>query len=101
VKKEMKKFILLYIGSVNPDQEMKDGWSKWFGVLGNRVVDSGNPFGKGKEISKDDSKELDFSDEAIAGYTIVNAESLEEIEELVSNNCPMVTNVRIYEALAM
>lgn len=97
----MKKFVLLYVGAVEPTQDVMDGWTKWFTALGKRVVDSGNPFGSGKEITKHGSKELATDADAIAGYTIVNAESAEEIEKLVAAECPMVSSVRIYEALPM
>ena len=96
----MKKFILLYVGSVQPSQEVMDGWIKWFELLGDRVVDSGNPFGEGKEISKTGSKTLPQDNEAIAGYTIINAQSMEEVEKL-AKDCPIVTSVRVYEALPM
>lgn len=97
----MKKFILLYVGAVEPTQDVMDGWTKWFQALGNRVVDSGNPFGPGKEITKNGTKALPFDSNAIAGYTIINAESAEEVEELIAKECPMVTSVRVYEALPM
>ncbi len=97
----MKKFVLLYVGSVEPSQDVMDGWTKWFNALGNRVVDSGNPFGSGKEVTKDGIKELASDESAIAGYTIINAENAEEVEKLVAKECPMVSSVRIYEALPM
>ncbi|CAN5174865.1 hypothetical protein BH09PAT1_BH09PAT1_7330 [soil metagenome] len=96
----MKKFILLYCGSVEPTKDTMEGWTKWFGVLGNRVVDSGNPFGEGKEYSKDGIKALPQGVDALSGYTLINAESMEEVENLVKE-CPIVTSVRIYEALPM
>ncbi|HSW88772.1 MAG TPA: hypothetical protein VLG12_06440 [Candidatus Saccharimonadales bacterium] len=96
----MKKFVLLYVGSVEPTQEVMEGWQKWFGVLGNRVVDSGNPFGAGREITKTGTHDLAQDEKAISGYTIINAESMEEVENL-SKECPIVTSVKIYEAMAM
>jgi hypothetical protein len=96
----MKKFILLYVGSVEPTKDTMDGWTKWFGVLGNRVVDSGNPFGEGKEITKSGTNTLPQGPEAISGYTIINAENIEEVEKL-AKDCPIVTGVRVYEALPM
>jgi hypothetical protein len=96
----MKKFVLLYVGSVKPTQDVMDGWTKWFGVLGKRVVDSGNPFGEGKEITKSGTNTLQLGPEAISGYTIINAESIEEVKEL-ARECPIVTSIRVYEALPM
>jgi len=96
----MKKFVLLYVGAAEPTQELMEGWTKWFEVLGDRVVDSGNPFGPGKELTKNGTKDLPQNEHAIAGYTIINAESLEEVEKL-AKDCPIVTSVKIYEALPM
>jgi hypothetical protein len=96
----MKKFVLLYVGSVEPTQDTMDGWTKWFGILGNRVVDSGNPFGEGKEVTKSATNALPKGTEAISGYTIINAESIEEVENL-AKDCPIITSLRVYEALPM
>lgn len=96
----MKKFVLLYVGMWEHTPEVMGGWTKWFEVLGSRVVDSGNPFGPGKEITKTDTKVLPQDEHAIVGYTIINAESLEEVEKLVEK-CPIITSVKIYEAMAM
>jgi hypothetical protein len=96
----MKKFVLLYVGAVKPTPDMMNGWNEWFKVLGDRVVDSGNPFGPGKEVAKSGAKNLPMDEQAIAGYTIINATSIEEVEKLVEQ-CPIVTSVRIYEAMPM
>lgn len=96
----MKKFVLLYVGSSEPTTEIMNGWTKWFEVLGDRVVDSGNPFGPGKEYTKTNTKDLPIGETAIAGYTIINAQSIEEVEKLVKD-CPIVTSVKIYEAMPM
>ncbi len=81
--------------------EVMGKWSKWFEVLGDRVVDSGNPFGPGKEIfESNEVKELPQDKEAIVGYTIINATSIEEVEELLKK-CPIITSVKVYEAMAM
>lgn len=96
----MKKFILLYIGAAEPTQDTMNSWTKWFEVLGDRVVDSGNPFGPGKEFTKTDTKDLPRDEHAIAGYTIINAKNIEEVEQL-AKDCPIITSVKIYEALPM
>lgn len=96
----MKKFILLYVGVSEHSSEVMDSWNKWFQVLGERVVDSGNPFGPGKEVTKTGSKDLPQDDKAIAGYTIINAESIEEVEKLMKD-CPIITSVKIFEAMPM
>ncbi len=96
----MKKFVLLYVGMWEYKPEVMDGWTKWFQVLGDRVVDSGNPFGPGKEVTKSGSKSLPQDKDAIVGYTIIKGESLEEVAELCKQ-CPVITSVKVYEAMPM
>jgi hypothetical protein len=96
----MKKFVLLYIGSRRqPTPDMMEKWTKWFGALGERIVDSGNPLGPGKEITQSGTEALPQSSEEILGYSIINAESVEEVEKL-RKDCP-ADNLRVYEALPM
>jgi len=95
----MKKFVLLYIGTPNkPTPEGMEKIKKWFEILGDRIVDSGNPLMPGKEITKSGTKELPQSNEAVVGYSIINAESVEEIEK-ISKDCP--TDIRVFETLPM
>ena len=80
--------------------DVMDGWKKWFEVLGNRVVDSGNPFGPGKEVTKTGVKDLPQNMDATVGYTIINAENINEVEKLLKQ-CPMINCVRVYETMPM
>lgn len=96
----MKKFMLLYVGTQEPTDDVMKGWMAWFEVLGDRVVDSGNPFGPGKEVTKSGSKDLPLGDSAIAGYTIINAGSSDEVEKLLKE-CPIKSSVQVYEAMPM
>lgn len=95
----MKKFVLLYLGTRNkPTPEGMEAIKKWFEILGERIVDSGNPLAPGKEIAQSETTSLPQDNEEIIGYSIVNAENVEEIEKL-SKDCP--TKLRVYEALPM
>ncbi len=96
----MKKFILLYVGMWQHSPEVMSGWTKWFQVLGDRVVDSGNPFGPGREVTTSGSVSLPQDKDAIVGYTIIKAENMEEVEKLLKE-CPIITSVKIYEAMPM
>jgi hypothetical protein len=98
----MKKFVFLYYGHwpENATQEMKDAWSNWFATIGDKLVDGGNPFGPGREITHTGTKELPHGKEAIAGYSILNAENMEEAEK-IAKDCPIITSVRVYEAASM
>ncbi len=96
----MKKFVFLYYGFEPPTQEIKDAWSNWFGSIGDKMVDSGNPFGPGREITHTGTKELPHDKGATVGYSIINAESIDEAEE-IAKGCPIITSVRVYEAMSM
>jgi hypothetical protein len=95
----MKKFVFLYYGFKEPTPEGMDAWNKWFASVGDKVVDSGNPFGSGKEITKTGSKPLSQDENSTTGYSIFNAETIEEAEK-IAQGCP-ATTIRVYEALPM
>ena len=98
----MKKFMFLYVGAwpETPTQEIKDAWSKWFASIGDKLVDGGNPFGPGREITHTGIKELSQGREAITGYSIINADNIEDAEK-IAKDCPIITGVQVYEAMSM
>lgn len=96
----MKKFVFLYYGFEPPTEEIKNAWRSWFASIGDKLVDSGNPFGAGRDISPTGTKELPLGAESVAGYTIINADSMDEAED-IAKGCPMITGVRVYEAVSM
>jgi len=96
----MKKFVFLYYGMWIQTQEMKDAWGKWFASIADKLVDSGNPFGPGIEVSHTGVNQLSQDQEAIVGYSIINAASMDEAEK-IAEDCPVITSVRVYEAVSM
>jgi hypothetical protein len=64
------------------------------------MVDSGSPFGPGREITHTGTKELSHDLGAITGYLIINADSIDEAEK-IAQDCPIITSVRVYEAMSM
>jgi hypothetical protein len=97
----LSKFVFLYKGLwPDPTPEITDAWSSWFAEIGESIVDSGNPFGSGREVSDNGSTDLPPGPQSITGYTIVNANDIDEAEKLLAN-CPIVTSVMVYEAKAM
>lgn len=96
----MKKFVFLAVGYETPSKEIMDSWMKWFGEIKEHIVDSGNPFGPGKEITSNGVTELPHDKEAITGYTIINAESMDEAVK-IAEGCPIITSMRVYEAMSM
>ena len=97
----MNKFLVLTFGFTPPTEEVKQAWGKWFSAVQPRLVDPGNPFGRGVELTKTSRTELSLdSPSPLVGYCILNAESLDEAESLVAE-MPIIDSVRIYEAHSM
>lgn len=96
----MKKFMLLSVGFVPPTPEIGKAWGKWFESIADKIVDGGSPLGSGREITRDGTKELPLGQDSITGYTLINAESLDEAEE-IAKACPIITGMRVYEAGSM
>ena len=96
----MKKFVFLYFGFEPLTEEIQEAWGKWFASIGDKMVDSGNPFAAGREITHTGSNELPLGMESITGYSIINAANIEEAEE-IAQSCPIVTSIRVYETMSM
>jgi hypothetical protein len=96
----MKKFVFLFHGAWEMNQPQMDAWGAWFAEIGESIVDSGNPFGPGREVTPNGRRDLPVDDGATTGYTIVNAASMADAEKLLEN-CPIRTSVEIYEAMKM
>jgi hypothetical protein len=96
----MKKYVFLSVGYVTPSPEIQEAWGKWFESIGDKIIDGGSPFGAAREITRDGTKELPLGLDSITGYTIINAENLEEAEK-IAKTCPIITAIRIYEAARM
>jgi len=97
----MKKFVLLYQGwgEGEPGPELMQAWGAWFERVGEHMVDSGNPFGPGHELSPDGLRDLGAATNPITGYSIVSVADLQAAEKLL-DGCPS-TSVLIYEAMPM
>lgn len=96
----MKKFVIFHYGFEMPTPEIMDAWSKWFESIGEKIVDPGSPLGNGREISRSGTKELPMGLDSLTGYTVINAESIEEAEK-IAKSCPMITSIQVYEAMSM
>ena len=64
------------------------------------MVDSGSPFGPGIEITHSGTKKLSHDLEAVTGYLIINADNIDEAEK-IAKDCPIITSIRVYEAMSM
>jgi hypothetical protein len=97
----MKKFVVLTYGFVPPTEEIRQAWGEWFASVGSQLVDPGSPFGRGTEITRTARTALNLdSPTPLVGYCILNAESLEQAEAMVST-MPIIDSVRVYESQSM
>ena len=96
----MTKFLVLFHDKWEMRPEVMDAWQAWFAKVGDRLVDSGNPFAAGVEVTHTGSRELSNGDGGATGYSIISAASREEAEQLLAD-CPFSSSVRLYEASAM
>lgn len=91
----MKRFMMLHVGFETPTPEVMAAWQRWFESVADHTVEHGG-FAGGCEISHDGRRELKLEPDAITGYSIVNADNLEEAEKLAADN-PFISSIRIYE----
>lgn len=91
----MKRFMLLHCGFEKPTDEIMAAWGKWFESVADKTVDQGG-FAGGREISHSGTEELPWGMESITGYSIINAESLDDAEKIAQDN-PFIASIRVYE----
>lgn len=92
----MKKFVFLTCGFKTPTPEIMTAWSKWFEEIKGNVVEMVG-LGRGREISKNGTRDLPLGPESITGVMIVQAESLDAAERMAAGN-PYITSITVYEA---
>ena len=94
----MKRFMLLHFGFEKPTPEIMAAWGKWFEAVADKTVDQGG-LRSGREISRSGTKDLPMGMDSITGYSIINAESLDDAEKIAKDN-PFIASIRIYEIVA-
>jgi hypothetical protein len=101
----MANFVLVYTGGGMPASEAERGkvmeaWGAWFGQLGDKVVDAGNPFGEHvKNVSDGGTVHDGPVGTAATGYTILKADSLNTAVDL-AKGCPVLKSgakITVYE----
>lgn len=103
----MKNYVFIYFNSgvregISPEASQAE-WQSFFGGLGDKIVDVGNPFSPGgKAVEK--SGVTTIENWPSTGYTIVKAASMDEATEM-AKACPVLNEpggaVRVYEAMPM
>ena len=94
----MKKYMLLHYGFEKPTPEIMAAWNKWFESIADRTVENGGFHGGAREISQNGTRDLPMDMDAVTGYSIINAESLEEAEQVARGN-PFIASIRVYEIM--
>jgi hypothetical protein len=101
----MANFVLLYTGGsagTSPAEREKvmQQWGAWFGKLGDKVVDAGNPFAThAKTVSNGSAHDGAVQNPPATGYSIVKADSLNAATEL-AKGCPVLSSggkITVYE----
>jgi hypothetical protein len=81
-------------------KQVMDAWGGWFGRLGDKIVDMGNPFGpEAKTISKGGSIHDGADGTRATGYSILKADSIKAAVEL-AKGCPVLESgakITVYE----
>ncbi len=96
----MKKFLFLYKGYMTPTPEIGKAWMDWFASVGDAMVDSGNAMSAGVEVTPDSVIPIETGLESFTGYSIINANTMDEAVELAKTN-PMITSVVVYDLSKM
>ena len=92
----MKRYMLLHFGFEPPTPEIMEAWGKWFQSIADKTVENGGFHGDAREISHSGTEDLTMGPDAITGYSIVNADSIDEATKLAEGN-PFIKSIRIYE----
>ena len=78
-------------------QKIMAAWGRWFGSLGDRVVDGGNPFGQSTAVAANGVSSAASS--GLTGYSIIKADSLQSAAE-AAKSCPILSDggsIEVYE----
>lgn len=103
----MPKFVFAYHGGTMPqdpaeiEAEMA-AWGAWFAMMGEAVIDGGNPVGMSKTVTKDGVLDHGGTN-PISGYTLVTAVDIDAACDL-AKGCPILKNggsVEVAEAIPM
>ena len=101
----MANFVLLYTGGsagTSPAEREKvmQAWGGWFGKLGDKVVDPGNPFSDhAKNVASGAVHDGAVGSPPATGYSILKADSLNAAAEL-AKGCPVLQSggkITVYE----
>lgn len=91
----MSNYLILHFGFERPTPEDMEAWNKWFDAIADRQVDRGGLRG-GRELSPSGTEDLPFGRDSLTGYTVIEADNLDEAEE-IARGCPIVGSTQVHE----
>jgi hypothetical protein len=101
---EVPNFVLVYKGGGDmatdeaTRQQTMEAWGKWFGSLGDRVVDGGNPFGGSASVSSSGAVSNGAAS-GLTGYSIIKADDMQNATQS-AKTCPILSaggSIEVYE----
>lgn len=110
----MKKFIVIYhapadamkqMANTTPEEQKKgmEGWMVWAQKCGSKLVDMGAPLMNGQQLSPDGTSKS--SDKNVAGFSILEAENLEEAKDLLKGHPHLAWNadcsIEVHETMPL
>jgi len=90
--------MLLHFGFEKPTPEIMAAWGKWFESIADKSVENGGFHGGAREISHSGTRDLTMGMDSITGYSIIEAESLDEAEAVARDN-PFIACIQVYEIM--
>ena len=91
----MKQYLILHYGFEKPTSEEMAEWNRWFKTVKDNQIDRGGLRG-GVKITEFGADDLPFGEDSLTGYTIIQAENLDEAQE-IAGQCPVVNSTQVYE----
>ncbi|NKC13448.1 MAG: hypothetical protein GKR94_15020 [Gammaproteobacteria bacterium] len=90
----MAKYIFVYHGGKMPEtqeegERVMAQWTAWLGGMGDAVADDGNPVGPSSTVNSDGSVTGDGGANPASGYSLINADSMEQALEM-AKGCPVL-----------
>ena len=92
----MKRFILIHHGFEKPSPDVMEAWKRWFESIQDRTIENGGFHSGGREITHDGIEELPFGPDSWTGYSMIEAEDLDEATRIAQDN-PFIKGIRVYE----
>lgn len=104
----MAKYVLAFHGGGMPETEEEQAavmaaWGAWMEGLGAALLDPGNATGQSKTIRADGSVTDGGGANPVSGYTLIDAESLDEAVTLAKDN-PILSSggsIEVLETIEM